>query len=413
MTVKSGLTGKDYYLCRLICSFVMQENRKRVKELDLTKSFIIIISMIGIHTLYHLGDYEVLSSSIVANVINILGTAWGAPMFMFCMGITLGFSRHNEPADWLHRGIHLITVGMVLNILRWGPYAYMSHATGNPQIMKAVAMIFNADILQFAGLAFMLLALCKHLKMSAWSILVLSILMNVAGTLLIGHNTSSYVANQVLGFFYHTPTESCFPLLNWFIFVAVGNVFGKVYRESDNLDKFFRYIIPVCGVIAFVHQYLSITEGTSFFKTLENDWEFYNMRTPDALCIAFGVAPFMLGLFRMLSKIVPDKWMGVLGYPSRHIIQFFCVSWVYIMWAYCFLYRIAPATNIVDFILRWLVVISLTTVSVLIYNKYLKNRVDSRFNRHETAWNIGIWVTVIILGVLYFSIVPGPYLMPY
>jgi len=43
----------------------------RVKELDLTKAFIIIISMIGIHTLYHLADYEALSSSVTANVLNI------------------------------------------------------------------------------------------------------------------------------------------------------------------------------------------------------------------------------------------------------------------------------------------------------------------------------------------------------
>lgn len=387
----------------------------RVKELDLTKAFIIIISMIGIHTLCHLADYEVLSSSVTANVLNILATAWGSPVFMFCMGVTLGFSRHQNPSDWLHRGIHLITIGMVLNILRWGPYAYTAHATDNPELLKGVAMIFNVDILQFAGLAFMLLALCKRLKMSALGILVLSIVMNVIGTVLTASElfTSSYPMNQVLGFFYHTPTVSCFPLLNWFIFVAAGNVMGKIYRESDNPDKAFRYIIPVCGAIAVVHQYLSITGGTSFFKTLENDWEYYNMITPDAICIAFGVAPFMLGVFHLVAKVTPDKWMKVLGYPSRHINQFFCVSWVWIMWGYCFLYQIAPATTIADFVLRWLIIFALTTTTVLIYNKYLSTRIASFFGRHETAWNIGIWMTVIILGILYFSNVQGPYLMPY
>jgi len=109
-------------------------------------------------------------------------------------------------------------------------------------------MIFNADILQFAGLAFMLLALCERLKMSSWWLLVLSIIMNVTGTVLTatGQFTSSYPVNQVLGFFYHTPTCSCFPRLNWLIFVAAGNIMGKVYKESDDIDRIFSFIIPIC-----------------------------------------------------------------------------------------------------------------------------------------------------------------------
>lgn len=280
--------------------------KKRIKELDLTKTFVIIISLIGIHTVYHLADWETLSSTIPVSVLNILATACGAPVFMFCMGVTLGFSRHQDVGSWFHRGVYLITIGMVMDVLRWGPSAYIAHATGNPEHMKELAMLFNVDILQFAGLAFMLLALCKKLKMGVWSILILSLVMNIVGTLLIGHQTESYVVNQALGFFYHTTTCSCFPLLNWFIFVAAGNVMGKIYRESDNVDKFFGYIIPICGVIAVVHQYLSITGRCTWFKTMENDWEFYSMMTPDALCIAFGVAPFMIGLFRLIGRLVPE-----------------------------------------------------------------------------------------------------------
>jgi len=387
----------------------------RVKELDLTKTFIIIFSLIGIHTLYHLADYDTLSSSITANVLNILATAWGAPVFMFCMGVVLGFSHHQAPSDWLRRGVRLITIGMVLNILRWGPYAYTANAADNPELLKGVAMIFNVDILQFAGLAFMLLALCKQLKLSERGILLLSIIMNVVGTVLTAGElfTSSYPVNQVIGLFYHTPTCSCFPLFNWFIFVAAGNIMGKLYRESDDIDGAFRHIIPICGVVAAVHQYLSITGDVTIFRTLKNDWEYYNMMTPDAFCIAFGVAPFMLGLFRILAMIVPDKWMNVLSFPSRHITQFFCVSWVWIMWAHCFLYMIAPASTIAEFILRWVIMIALTTVTVLIYNKYLITRIAPLFSRHGIAWDIGIWAAVVILGILYFTNVQGPYIMPY
>lgn len=382
----------------------------RIRELDLTKTFIIIISMIGIHTMYELADFEITGA---ASVLNILATAWGAPVFMFCMGVALCFSHNATTVSWFRRGIYLFTIGMVLNVLRYGPMAFTAHAANQPELMKGLAQIFNVDILQFAGLSFMLLALCKKLKMNAWSILALSVQMNIIGTLLIGCNTSNYAVNQILGYFYHTPTCSCFTLLNWFIFVAAGNLFGKAYVECENKGKLYRYIIPICGVVAIVHQYLSITGGAPFFKTLQNDWEFYSMATPDALCIAFGVAPFMLGIFYLIAKIIPKKWMDVLAYPSIHINQFYCISWVWIMWIAYFLYFIEPATTFASFVPRWIGIFALTTVTIVVYNKFLRTKIKSIFSHYETAWFIVIWLFVVAFGIWYFSTIPGPYIMPY
>ena len=386
---------------------------KRIKELDLTKTFIIVVSMIGIHTMYDLAD---VGPSLPTSVLNVLATAWGAPVFMFCMGIVLGFSRHNEARDMLRRGVHLITIGMALNVLRYAPLAFKAYAVSDPGLIKGLAQIFNVDILQFAGLAFMLLALCKRLRMGSWSVLGLSVVMSVVGTLLIGHYTSSYMVNQVLGYFYHTPTCSCFPLLNWFIFVAAGKVMGEVVyssesRHASSLRNISVFII--CGIIAIVHQYLSITGNCPWFRTLENDWEFYSMPTQDALCIAFGVAPFEIGVFWLLAKIIPDNWMSVLGYPARHINQFYCVSWVWIMWIACFLWFIRPATTFAEFVVVWIVIVALTTVTVVVYNRWLKERVAPWFGRYEKAWNIAVWVVIVGFGVWYFTNIPGPYIMPY
>lgn len=382
----------------------------RIKELDLVKSFVIIISMIGIHVLYDLAE---LTPSVPVQILNVLATDMGAPMFMFCMGVTLGFSRRQDAASWLRRGIHLITIGMFLNMLRYGPMAFASHAAGDPELVKGLAQIFNVDILQFAGLAFMLLALCKRLRMGTWALLALALAMNVAGTLLTGHFTQSYVANQLLGYFYHTPVCSCFPLLNWFLFVAAGNAMGRLYRQSPCFDRRLRWILPLCGVVAVAHQYLSITGQAPMFKTLQNDWEFYSMATPDALCVAFGVAPFMLGLFRLAARAIPERWVRVLAYPARHINQYYCISWVWIMWIANFLYFIEPAATFGAFSLRWLGIVVLTTVTVLVYSRCLQARVEPFFVRHRWGCYIAVWVAAIGFGAWYFTHVPGPYLMPY
>jgi len=381
----------------------------RIKELDLTKSFIIVVAMIGVHTMYHLCELE---PSVPVSFVNILATAWGAPVFMFCMGVTLRYAHRQKPSEWLRKGFHLITIGMVLNVLRYGPMAYTAYATNNPELLKVLARIFNVDIFQFAGLALMLYALFKKRGLKAGTILAISILMNIAGTLLIGHDTHSYVLNQILGYFYHTPTCSCFPLLNWFIFIAAGNVLGQIYKEGD-INKAYRLILPLCGIVAAIHQYISITDPTSIFKTLQNDWEFYSMATPDALCIAFGVAPFMLAIFWLIGKCIPDRWMGVIGYPALHIKQYFCVSWVWIMWTDCFLYFLGKATTLAGFTVVWLTMTFLTTVTLILYNRSLKEKIAPCFSRHEKAWNIGIWAFLICFAILYFTNVPGPYSMPY
>lgn len=388
--------------------------KSRILELDLTKTFVLIVTLIGIHSFYDLVDLEMLdvADSALGSVLNVLGGTFGAPIFMFCMGVTLGFSRHQSPKDWLHRGIELITIGMVLNVLRWGTLAFHAYVAHEPELYKGLAIIFNVDILQFAGLAFMLLALLQYLRANHWVILLVGVVLNFIGSALEGHFTDSYVVNQALGYFYPTPTCCCFPLFNWFIFVAAGNMMGYLYRTID-MRRFFAIAIPVGGIITAVYMYLTMVAQWPCLRTLQGDWGLYWMNPYDALPTAFGVAPFMIGVFWLLAKIVPDRWVPILSYPSQHINQFYCVSWVWIMWTANIFLFVPKATTDALFLVAWLSMIALTTLSVLIYDKWLQARLTPHFERHATAWTIGVWVAILAFGAWYFTHVPEPYIMPY
>jgi len=383
----------------------------RILELDLMKSFIIIVSMIGIHSLYDLTLLNA-NSNVTAAVLNVLASQFCAPMFMFCMGVTLSFSRNQEPMGYLHRGIILLTIGMVLNVLRYVPLIYSAYKNGETELFSGLAQIFNVDILQFAGMAFILLALLRQLKWNPWIILAFGMGLNVIGTLLDGHHTDSYVINQILGYFYPTPTCCCFPLMNWFIFVAIGNVMGLIYRTMDK-GRFFCIATPVGTVATAVYMYMCLVAKTSCTRALQDDWGFYSMHSCDAFFTAFGIAPFMLGVFRLLSKIVPEKWVAVLSHPSRHINQYFCVSWVWIMWIANLFLFVPKATTEAGFWLVWWTVVGLTVVTVVIYDKYLKSCAHAWFGRHPIAWTVSIWVALVAFGAWYFTTVPGPYTMPY
>jgi len=398
------------YFCLIYFNHMNNTEKKRVPELDLAKSFTIIVAMIGIHSLYHLADYEMTT---MGNILNVLATAWGAPVFMFCMGVTLGYSHKQKPTDWMRRGCYLITIGMALNVLRYGPAAFRAAVNHDPEVLKELAQIFNVDILQFAGLSFLLLSLCKYLRMNVWKILLLSLALNVVGTLLDGCFTAHYVVNQILGYFYPTPTCCCFPLFNWFIFVAVGNAVGHLYRNTNDLGRFYRFAIPTCGIIALFHQYFSFTQQIPCFRTLQNDWGCYSMHTIDALCISLGVIPFELGVFRLISKIIPDSWMKTIRYPSVHINQFYCVSWVWICCIADFFLFVPKATTDAEFIIVWIALILLTTLSVVLYNQKLKERLTAPFSHHSTAWTIAIWAFILLFAIWYFNTIPEPYTMPY
>jgi len=384
----------------------------RIKELDLTKTFILLVSMIGIHSFYDLTTMDV-SESTIGSVLNVFAGTFGAPVFMFCMGITLHFSRHQTPRNWLHRGISLLTIGLAVNILRWGTYAFDAYWTNQPELYKGLALIYNVDIMQFAGLAFMLLALLQYLHLGHWGILAIGVGLNLIGSLLEGHCTDSYVINQLLGYFYPTPTCCCFPLMNWFIFVAAGNTMGTHYSRTNDIGRFFRWQLPIGGIVTAVYLYLTIVVQVPVLRTLQGDWGLYWMNPYDALPTAFFIAPFMVSVFWLLGRLIPDSWMRVLSYPSQHINQVFCISWIWIMWiAHVFLF-VPKATTDGTFIVVWLIIIALTLLSIFIYEKYLQARISPWFERHATAWTIGIWGVLIAFGAWYFATVSGPYIMPY
>jgi len=384
----------------------------RTIEFDLTKTFTLLFCMIGIHSFYDLTTID-MADSAIGSVLNVLAGSCGAPIFMTCMGITLSFSRHNSPKDYLSRGIQLLTLGMAVNVLRWGSQAFRAYMTNDVELYKGLALIFNVDIMQFAGLAFMLLALLLVLHIRPWQMLLLGVALNIIGSTLEGHYTDSYVVNQILGYFYPTPTCCCFPLLNWFIFVATGNMLGYLYHTLDDISRFYRIAIPVCGVITAVYMYLTIVTQLPFLRTLQGDWGLYWINPYDAFFIAFGVAPFEIGVFWLLGKVIPHRWMRVLAYPSMHINQFFCISWVLIMWTANIFLFVPKATTNGEFVIIWCSIVALTILISWVYNSYLRERIAPVFSRHSLAWSIGVWAFLIAFGVWYFTTIPGPYMMPY
>ena len=184
-------------------------NDGRQLELDLLKA-LCVVGMIFTHVLLDLSD------SAMPKFVDEYGMEFfGAATFMICMGIGMGYMRNQSPKAYLLRGFGLLTIGQLLNIFRNSvPNLIAWWITGKQFFIANALLILQSDIMSFAGLAFMLMALLKKLRFSDLQILIFSVVLNFLA-LLSWHyipSPESYLAMQMMGYFVISDAEASFPV---------------------------------------------------------------------------------------------------------------------------------------------------------------------------------------------------------
>ncbi len=302
-------------------------NAGRQPELDLLKA-LCVVGMIFVHVFLDLGK------SVMPSVIDdYLTEFFGGATFMICMGIGMRYMHRQSPSSYLVRGFGLLTIGQFLNILRNAlPNLIAWWITGKQFFIANSFLIIQADILTFAGLSFLLMALFKWLKLSDGVILGFSVVMSLAA-LILWHAVPSpqnYLASQMLGFFIITDAEAYFPLLCYFIFAAFGYFIGGYYPRVRDKHALANRVIAICFPLALIYYICRFTMDMSFLPELGSDTQ-YNMKpTPDAIftCV------FTLGFLAVLWKVVEalgGKLPKIIGHFSAYINSYYCLSYLFIL----------------------------------------------------------------------------------
>ena len=302
-------------------------NRGRQPEIDCLKAFCIVF-MILLHAYEECAE----EPGGFYNVLVGIEALTGAGAFMICMGLGMRYSRRQSPKDDLTRGFVLLTVSQLLNLLRDSLPCLIAYCGTGKQIFMATALlIVQTDILTFAGFAFLLIALLRHLKLSDGVILGLGFGMNVAAFALSGvfRTTGNYLLDQLLGFFLVTDAEAYFPLGCYFVFVAFGYALGGLYLRIKDKDALPTRVLLVCGPIAAVYYALRFTVPfpllPDFFST-----ERYVM-TPATDAVALCLMTLcVLSLFHKLLRLGGGEPPRFVKHLSGHINQYYCVSYVFI-----------------------------------------------------------------------------------
>jgi uncharacterized membrane protein len=293
-------------------------NSGRQPELDIAKGLAIVF-MVWTHV------FDELSSStdgLLAMVVReILGGPFAAPVFMICMGIGISYSKKNEPKDLLRRGIGLLGIGILLNLFRFLLPDIIKYAlTLDSKYIHATFMVFSVDILQFAGLAFLFMAVAKKLRLSNTSLMIIGIATSVLGMLLRQVSTGNYYFDQFVGYLWGTDVQSYFPFLNWIIFPLSGIVFGTLFKCCKDKRGFYLRVSPLCGVVMLGYLVLTLRYGTIFMS----GGSYFFLSLFDAiffLILAMG----LFGLCYAITRLLPKCSFKPLMRWSRNINVIYCI----------------------------------------------------------------------------------------
>lgn len=152
----------------------------------------------------------------------------------------------------------MISVGQLLNLFRYSlPDVLAYFATEDIVYRKMVFLLFSNNIMQFAGLTFLFLALLAALRFSEKMIFLVSVMLNIAGMLLrLKVETGSYPLEQLFGLFIFTKSESYFPFLYWFIYPAYGILFETVLKKIIDKKNFYLRLLVSLGILTAAYHYV-------------------------------------------------------------------------------------------------------------------------------------------------------------
>lgn len=330
-----------------------------------------IIFMILVHVFWKLGcSFE----EPVGYVINsVLGGFMTAPVFMTAMGVGFSLTETAAPSQFMHRGLHILLLAYLLNVVRDLPLAVYDVAAEGFSAMahELLCEFLQGDILQFAGLAIFFFGVLKKLRLSRGAILAVACLMSLTGSLIPAILSDSIPLNATVGLFIFVGLSDeaimCFPLFTWFIFPAFGYWLSGILREDARREKLFKLTLIPCFLIALAG---SVTEMkyNVFMMSSDVDAYYYHMLSHDAL-ISLCYVVFCFGLFFFISRRLSEKVNRFFVVLSDSLNLIYLIHWPLIYWIVLFMVRLGHVefSNVNGFLIS--AAVAVIAVSLAVYGK--------------------------------------------
>ena len=187
--------------------------------------------------------------------------------------------------------------------------------------------LFYGEILIFAGLSYIMIAIFKKYNLSNRQMLAIAVVMSVIGSLVRFIDFANPIANTFIGYFIGIDVDlSSFPILNWFIFPVIGVIYGDYFIRCKDKKWFFKFW-PVCLLISIIYFVATVFIPIGF---LSSEPTYYFMTTFDVIfCLIYIHGN--LGFCYWISRFLPEKVTKATTVISRNITAIYIAQWYLII----------------------------------------------------------------------------------
>ena len=308
-------------------------NPGRQLELDVSKVFAILY-MVIVHVYEEMSavNYWVMPDSVFRGIIEFAGGPLAAPVFMFAMGVGMVYTRHRSPKAFAVRGLKLLAAAYILNVVRMTIPFLIAKLSGDSwghwTIVDTIGLV---DILQFAGVSFLLVALLSRWKVGKYGIVAVALLLQGLGTLLLhSFHGLSQVAQYAVGLFFRTNPNVCFPLSLWFVYPAFGILFGEYLQTVGDKKRMYGRIgiVSVAGLAALTAgmKYMGWDPVNVFALSRDS---YYIQHFAGTVWTMFVVGIQLFICYR-ISLHLAGSALKLTGFVSRRVNTIYLIQWVLI-----------------------------------------------------------------------------------
>jgi hypothetical protein len=300
--------------------------------------------MISVHTLEVYSSPEV-QESLFGEVIEFLGGPAAAPVFMTLMGFSFIYSRPSSLHTRVKRGVGIFLSGYVLNFLR-GLLPFMLSKYFDLEIadtfpsdkLDGYTLFTLVDILQFAGIALVIMAFIQEFKLNKFVVLGTAVLLSLLSPLLWGCKANLPVLDQIVELlwgdqpiqFSFIENKIAFPVFPWLSFPLLGMFLGETMKTSTDQKRTFTYF----GIAGFWVSLIGIAISYADVDYHFNDY--YHSRQ-GAMIFMGGFVMFWIFLNHLIVEKVPmNKLFGLLFTWSKGVTVIYFAQWILICWCIAF-----------------------------------------------------------------------------
>ncbi|TAK00373.1 MAG: DUF1624 domain-containing protein [Chloroflexota bacterium] len=305
-------------------------DRERVRAFDLAAGLAVFF-MILVHVLWHWGAQPTWTTPI-GEAISYAAGPTAAPVFVFLMGASLGAAPRSSFRSLAARGLWLVFLGYVLNLLRGVIPASLGLASGvitEEQVYPYTLWWLGTtvDLHHMVGLTLVAIAALRVRSEPGWIWLGLAGLLVLVAPWLRTIAVGNPVLDAPLTPFIGSAPNVYYAVVPWLAYPLGGAVFGAIITRAVDRPAVFRRAAVVGAVLIAVGCGLILVQRPGF--DVYTYW-----RQPASFAVAiFGVILVWLAACDLVTRWpVLDRRLGIVYGWSRRVIAMYFSHWIIVGW---------------------------------------------------------------------------------